>query len=45
MFLSWGYHNVLYFVLCIAMIRERVLSLEDTSIEKVPTKNASAILS
>lgn len=28
MFLSWGYHIVLYFVLCVAMIRERLLVLE-----------------
>lgn len=28
LFLSWGYHIVLYFVLCIAIIRERVLDME-----------------
>ena len=39
MFLSWGYHTVLYFVLCIAMVRERVLALEDLSVQASPTRN------
>ena len=33
MFLSWGYHWVLYFILSIAMIRERVLALEDLTLQ------------
>lgn len=38
MFLSWGYHFVLYFVLCVAMIRERLLALEDFSVQEVSTR-------
>lgn len=38
MFLSWGYHIVLYFVLCIAMIRERLLALEDFSVQEFSTR-------
>jgi O-antigen ligase len=34
MFLSWGYHLVLYFILCVAMIRERVLAQEGLSVQK-----------
>ncbi|WP_035271221.1 O-antigen ligase family protein [Desulfonatronum thiodismutans] len=38
MFLSWGYHIVLYFVLCIAMIRERLLALGDLAAQEAPTR-------
>lgn len=38
MFLSWGYHIVLYFVLCIAMIRERVLVQENLSLQESTSK-------
>lgn len=35
MFLSWSYHIVLYFVLSIAMMREKILVLEDVSAQNV----------
>ncbi|EGB14406.1 O-antigen polymerase [Pseudodesulfovibrio mercurii] len=45
MFLSWGYHIVLYFVLSIAMIRERVLTMEspfpvEVPVAEVPVREA-----
>ncbi|WP_338667639.1 O-antigen ligase family protein [Pseudodesulfovibrio methanolicus] len=39
MFLSWGYHIVLYFVLTIAMIRERVLAMETPRPAEVPVRD------
>jgi len=47
MFLSWGYNFVLYYVLCIAMVRERVIILEARQIpveapEKEPEPEKSS---
>jgi O-antigen ligase len=39
-FLSWGYHIVLYFVLCIAMIRERVLDMKSPPVRELPEETA-----
>jgi len=41
MFLSWGYHIVLYFVLSLAMIRERVLAMEGAPVQMLPKEAAS----
>lgn len=37
MFLSWGYHNVLYYLLCIAIIRERLLKIDDLFFQEAQT--------
>jgi O-antigen ligase len=40
MFLSWSYHIVFFFVLCIAMIRERVLDMESPPVRELPEETA-----
>lgn len=40
-FLSWGYHIVPYFVLSLAMIRERVLAMEGASVLNLSKEESS----